>query len=423
MKNSFVGLSLIIASMYLIGCSTSQHNGILTGSYNRGSWAPETPYGMVYVPSGRVFIGLGGDDALNRTDQTRKSVTIQGFYMDATEITNNEYRQFIDVVKEERIRESLGYFKTDAEGNSTDELDWAIPIDLSDPEVSAVNESFYYDEDESLFGYKDINPEKLKYEYTWFDIQQMVLDKNEANKADYVKKKQVEIHPDVLVWQKDFTFSYNEPMTRNYFRHPAFDNYPVVGIDWYQASAFSNWRTKFFKEFQPNGEYKLVDDFRLPTEHEWEYAAKGGVSLAKFPWEGAYVRNEKGCMLANFKPGRGNYYSDGGIYTVRADSYWPNGYGLYNMAGNVSEWTSSAYYEEAYSFIQELNPDIKYTSKEGDALVNTRKVTRGGSWKDIAYYIQTGARDWEYGNNAKSHIGFRCVTSALDFASQGAASN
>jgi hypothetical protein len=98
-----------------------------------------------------------------------------------------------------------------------------------------------------------------------------------------------------------------------------------------------------------------------------------------------YVRNSKGCLLANFKPGRGNYPEDGGLYTVKADAYFPNDYGLYNMAGNVAEWTSSAFYENAYSFIHDLNPDIRYDAKGSDPEAYKRKVIRGGSWKDVMF--------------------------------------
>ena len=99
-------------------------------------------------------------------------------------------------------------------------------------------------------------------------------------------------------------------------------------------------------------EYGLVseDEFRLPTEGEWEYAARGGREISPYPWGGPYMRNKKGCILANFKPGRGDYPDDGGMYTVKADAYFPNDYGVYCMAGNVSEWTSSAFYENAYSY-------------------------------------------------------------------------
>ena len=202
-------------------------------------------------------------------------------------------------------------------------------------------------------------------------------------------------------------------MTRNYYWHPAFDDYPVVGVTWEQANAFCYWRTKLWNAYKTKAGEVNTEDFRLPTEHEWEYGARGGHDLAPFPWGGYYVRNAKGCILANFKPGRGNYPEDGGLYTVKADAYFPNDYGLYNMAGNVAEWTSSAFYENAYSFLHDLNPDIRYDAKKTDPKAWKRKVLRGGSWKDIAFFIQTGTRNYEYQDTAKSYIGFRCALTFL----------
>jgi gliding motility-associated lipoprotein GldK len=128
-----------------------------------------------------------------------------------------------------------------------------------------------------------------------------------------------------------------------------------------------------------------------------------------FPWGNPYIRNKKGCLLANFKPGRGNYPEDGGFYTVRADAYWPNDFGLYNMAGNVAEWTSSLYYEGAYNFQHDMNPDIRFTASDNEAPRMKRKVVRGGSWKDAGYFLQTSSRNYEYQDTTKSYIGFRCV--------------
>ena len=125
------------------------------------------------------------------------------------------------------------------------------------------------------------------------------------------------------------------------------------------------------------------------------------------------MRNKKGCILANFKPGRGDYPDDGGFYTVKVDAYFPNDYGLYNMAGNVSEWTSTAFYENSYSFVWDLNPDIQYNAQNSDAITLKRKVIRGGSWKDIAYYCQTGTRNYEYQDSAKAYVGFRDVITFL----------
>jgi formylglycine-generating enzyme required for sulfatase activity len=114
-------------------------------------------------------------------------------------------------------------------------------------------------------------------------------------------------------------------------------------------------------------------------------------------------------LLANFKPGRGNYPEDGGFYTVRADAYWPNDFGLYCMSGNVAEWTSSIYYEGSYNFQHDMNPDVRWNAKESDPPRMKRKVIRGGSWKDVGYYLQTGTRTYEYQDSTKSYIGFRTV--------------
>jgi formylglycine-generating enzyme required for sulfatase activity len=110
---------------------------------------------------------------------------------------------------------------------------------------------------------------------------------------------------------------------------------------------------------------------------------------------------------------RGNYVDDGGFHTVPVNSYSPNDYGLYCMSGNVAEWTSNAFDESAYSFAHDLNMDYVYEASDDDPPVLKRKVIRGGSWKDIGYYLQTGTRTYEYQDTAKSYIGFRNVMSFL----------
>jgi sulfatase modifying factor 1 len=79
------------------------------------------------------------------------------------------------------------------------------------------------------------------------------------------------------------------------------------------------------------------------------------------------------------------------------------------MSGNVAEWTSSLYYEGAYNFQHDMNPDIRYGAKDSDPPRMKRKVIRGGSWKDVGYYLQTSTRNYEYQDTTKSYIGFRCV--------------
>ena len=110
--------------------------------------------------------------------------------------------------------------------------------------------------------------------------------------------------------------------------------------------------------------------------------------------------------MANFKPKRGDYVADQALYTVEADSFEPNDYGLYNMSGNVSEWTNSTYTKDSYEFMTAVNPNY-------DSFNDTQKVTRGGSWKDVAYYLRVASRDYEYADSARSYIGFRLVRDYL----------
>lgn len=328
--------------------------------------------------------------------------------MDDTEITNNEYRQFVDWVRDSLAHSYLDHYVETEDGE--ERIDWEYDIDWEDE----ILEDLYYQGDDRFAGRREIDASKLVFEYEWYDWQKAAHDQGRSPRNAFIQRRKVNVYPDTLVWIRDFSYSYNEPMTRNYFWHPAFDDYPVVGVDWHMANAFAYWRTKLWDTYQQTrGDGINSEDFRLPTEHEWEYAARGGHDLAPYPWGGYYTRNSKGCLLANFKPGRGNYPEDGGLYTVRADAYFPNDFGLYNMAGNVAEWTVTAYYDNAYSFLHDLNPDIRYDAKEDDPDAYKRKVIRGGSWKDVAHFLQTGTRNWEYQDTTKSYVGFRCALTFL----------
>jgi gliding motility-associated lipoprotein GldK len=229
----------------------------------------------------------------------------------------------------------------------------------------------------------------------------------------------VGIYPDTLCWKGDATYSYNEPRLETYFWHPAYDNYPVVGVTWGQSIAFNAWRTHIMNKWKMEEEQPLVHKFRLPSEAEWEYAARGGRELAPFPWGGPYARNQQGCVLANFKPMRGDYVDDGNGYTAPVDAYSPNDYGLFNMAGNVAEWTNTAFDENVYDVAWDMSPEYTYNAKFWERPVRKRKVIRGGSWKDIGYYCQTSTRTFEYQDSAKSYIGFRSVMSYLGRGKDG----
>ena len=411
---------LYITVLFLFGCSTDIYKGELLGSLNRPNWYHIMPYGMVYVPSGTLHIGPSDQDVNSSLVQRAKSVSVAGFYMDQTEISNNEYRQFVEWVRDSIAHHLIGdeHLVENASGNEV--INWKRQIQWGDEEVIDALEDMYYAESDRFWGKRLINPDVLNYEYSYIDYKDAA--KNEyrrrnglplKTRGELIKEESVNVYPDTLVWIRDFTYSYNEPMTRNYFWHPSYDNYPVVGVTWKQAHAFTIWRTKFMNDWREMLAELPVDNFRLPNEFEWEYASRGGQPLNPYPWGGPYLRNGKGCILANFKPGRGNYPDDGGFYTVKVNSYWPNDFGLYNMAGNVAEWTADAFEENAVSFQHDLNGTYTYNAPSEDINTLKRKSLRGGSWKDISYYLQSGTRTYEYADSAKSYIGFRCVMSFL----------
>ncbi len=378
--------------------------------------------------------------------------------MDETEITNNEYRQFVYWVRDSLAHTILGnagsdygeHFVSDKQGQPIQygttqtyyKINWKQKIDwegrrLKEGETNPLEE-MYLPEEERFFRRKEIDTRKLFYRYFWVDLPKAARPENryifnrdqqgritgeegtypqnivaEGNRRAFVKEEVVPVYPDTLVWISDFTYAYNEPMAKTYFWHPAYDNYPVVGVNWKQARAFSIWRTNYLNTYLSQTGSSYVNDFRLPTESEWEYAARGGLQLSPYPWGGPYTRNYNGCFLANFKPLRGNYVDDGGLHTVIVAHYSPNDYGLYDMAGNVAEWTNNAFDPSTYQYAHDLNMDYTYEAKDSDPPVLKRKVIRGGSWKDISFYMQVSTRDYEYQDTATSYIGFRNVQTYL----------
>ncbi len=442
----FIALTATLS--FLISCGSSDR-GELVGVRGK-KWRPEKPYGMTLVPGGAFIMGKSDDDLANIQDAPTKTVTVRSFYMDETEITNSEYRQFVEWVKDSTIRTRLAILademgQTPGSGGigefafvdeateekspydqymydnyysvGTDDDMYAgrklnHKVDLfDDPQkypdeyYVEVMDSMYLPASESYNGLRTIDVSKLVFKYSWMDIQAAAKDKSKntrSKRSKYLIKENVQVYPDTTVWIKDFAYSYNEPMHNDYFWHQAYGEYPVVGVTWQQAKAFCAWRTLYKNAYQKDKGRQFVNSFRLPTEAEWEYAARGGLNSATYPWGGPYAKNDRGCFLANFKPSRGDYAADGALYTVEAESYDPNDFNLYNMAGNVAEWTDSSYDAAAYEYVSTMNPNVPDQS-------NKRKVTRGGSWKDVSYFLQSGTRDFEYADSARSYIGFRTV--------------
>jgi formylglycine-generating enzyme len=429
MKNFFYTILLASASaVTLTSCgskgpstkSMTDVDGQVHGVSPNAKRSMGAPFGMAYIPPGTFHMGPSDEDINSNLNSRNRQVSIPGFWMDKTELTNNKYREFTIWVRDSLAATELGFVKQsggqNAGGDAAVAIDWnkAKTIKYDSKSLEKLSEKLILAQDNRLYGRPEIDPDKLKYRYEVFILTEAAKRSNMGKpRKNFITRDTVKVYPDTLVWMRDFSYAYNEPMTKRYFAHPAFGDYPVVGITWKQAKAFCHWRSEMQNKFLGKKGMAVESAYRLPSEAEWEYAARGTRTNSMYPWGNYYPRNKKGCLLANFKPGRGNYAEDGGFYTVRADAYWPNDYGLFNMSGNVAEWTESYYNEGSYNFVNEMSPDMRYDAKDSDPPYMKRKTIRGGSWKDIAFYLQTSTRAFEYQDSAKSYIGFRC---AIDLA-------
>lgn len=456
------------AGLLLTSCSRQEEKSSTTGwNYNDPEWGgfekidyegQITGPNLVLIEGGTFMMGLTQDDVLSDWNNIPRRVTVSSFYMDETEVTNIAYREYL------------------------------------------------YDLGKTYVSY----PEVLKAAL-----------------------------PDSLVWREEL--AYNEPLVRTYLRHPSYDDYPVVGVNWHQANDFSAWRSNKVNEMlliergilNPNPEQKdsdnfnteaylegqyqgsvrknlpdlatggerpvqfedgiLLPDYRLPTEAEWEYAAlalQGNQASSKdelitdrriYPWNGNTARYKKhtanqGDIMANFKRSRGDYMGMAGNLNDNASTpgpvgtFLPNDFGLYNMAGNVSEWTLDVYRPLTSATIsdvedQDLNPfrgnvfqtrvldeqgnpvekdslgRIQYRDvtdeeamnrenyKTGDArdyldgdneettygygkttlISDSVRVYKGGSWSDRLYWVSPGTRRFKHELSSDRDLGFRCA--------------
>ena len=448
-------LVFALFTLIIYSCG-SNDRGELMGVKYKKKWFSEKPFGMALIPGGSFTMGKQDQDVIGTMSTPTKTVTIRPYYMDETEITNNEYKEFVFWVRDSIVRTRLGIqqefaelLTTTDEGESgpsggihdyafavTDTTDatpyqkymydnyysfgegidsikplsWETDIiwkkeDFPDVDYVEVMDSLFISREEAVDGVPTFNVKLLNYRYTWFDRNNAA--KKGGKIKDFMKNEILNVYPDTAVWVKDFNYSYNDPMHQDYFYHQSYGDYPVVGVSWEQANAFCNWRTRKKNDYLKSKKNRIsVPDFRLPTEAEWEYAARGGLEFATYPWGSGGTQSDRGCFLANFKPVRGNYAADGALYTMEAKSYNANDYGLYNMAGNVSEWTNTAYNLSSYYMASTMNPNIENRK-------NKRKIIRGGSWKDVAYFLEVGSRDYEYADTARSYIGFRTVQNYL----------
>ncbi len=363
--NKLITTILLIAGVaFMASCRKERslstgwpYNDPKTGGFEKASSKEQiTGPGLVAIEGGTFLMGATHEDLLYEWNNMPRQITVASFFMDQTEVSNLDYLEYI-------------YWLNRVYGQSF-------------PQV----------------------------------VQKAL--------------------PDTLAWRD--RLAYNEPLIEIYFRHPAYRDYPVVGVSWLQANDYANWRTDRVNEmllieagilfFDPDqrdennfnteaylaGQYVgLVDGgmpdldpsgtgvrnvrfedgillprYRLPTEAEWEYAALGlvGNTMGEriverriYPWNGAGLRTDDkkyyGSFVANFKRGSGDYMgvagnlNDGAALPAPVGSYWPNDFGLYNMAGNVSEWVQDVYRPLSFEDMADFNPvrGNVFMNKERDA--------------------------------------------------------
>lgn len=440
---------LPVAALAILFAACNGPKGELVGVQKAGNFKEANPYGMVFIKKGSFMMGENTQSPVFAQKDVIGMRTVNAFWMDETEITNNEYKQFINWVRDSiaytlLIQADLQEYALVGKNEEFDEenfrINWKkkIPWDSDDEEVQEALAPLFYSNGK-------IKTIRLHYNYSWDNLDCAVKYENKFDVAkgkypdnavarvdsfwideegfiadstvlrplrepsDLRTNKIICVYPDTMCWIRDFQFAYNDPMQRGYFSFPGYAEYPVVGVTWEQAHAFCNWRTNFLESATD----APIHIYRLPTEAEWEYAARGGRKMAMYPWGGNYARDAKGCFLANFKPYRGAYNDDTGTMTMRVAQYQPNDFGLFDMAGNVAEWTSSAFDHSANTYVSDINPEFQYMARKDDPDILKRKVVKGGSWKDISAYMQCGARVYEYQYESRTYIGFRCVRSFI----------
>lgn len=345
----------------------------------------ETGPGLVLVEGGTFTMGRTEQDVLYEWNANPRRVTVSSFYMDETEVKNVDYREY---------------------------LHWIRRVFVDYPQV-----------------------------YT-------------------------NALPDTLVWRRPM--SYNEPYVLYYFRHPSYHEYPVVGVNWLQATDYCAWRTDRVNEMilikegileaDPNqineenfntdaylaGQYEgvvrqniesldpnidsrrvmledgiLLPRYRLPSEAEWEFAALAYVGNSYeervyerriYPWNGHQLRqgpamkSNQGDMRANYVRGRGDMMgvagdlNDNATIPAPVTSYWPNDYGLYNMAGNVSEWVQDVYRPLTFEDFDEFNPyrGNVFTQLKKDEEGNVAEKDSLGRLQRVEVPEEEAIKRWNY---------------------------
>lgn len=388
----------------------------------------DIPTGMILIPRGHLRMGIEKKDTLWGSTTPVRDISVDDFWMDRTEVTNRQYREFVqsvlDSIVAQRMKNPLyldDYQKARASlfqlnpatgkyDLDTRQLNYryevydytqaALRKHRKDPKERVLNTDISGIDEEILIS-KD-----TAYVDGWGNIHRESITRPLSGPYDFLNTYIVNIYPDTTCWVNDFPNADNEMYLRFYWTRSEYDDYPVVGVTWEQANAYCAWRTEMMR--REKGDDTVEQSFRLPTEAEWEYAARGRYQN-EFPWAREF--KGKGCYFANYMSDEGDLTKDGNIITSRVAVYDPNSNGLYDMAGNVAEWTSTAYSEAGVEIMNVINPQLRYDAAPEDPYLLKRKTVKGGSWKDPESHIRSAWRTAEFQNQPRSYIGFRCVRS------------
>lgn len=308
------------------------------------AFAADTPSGMVWIPPGSFQMGSasGPSDC-----QPVHKVTLDGFWMDETEVTNAEFQKFV---------EATGYV-TVAERPPA-------PADFPDGVAR-----------ELVAGIKEpVEPGALVF----------AAPAQVTSLADFFQW-----------WRWQPGANWRQPEGPGSSIEDRMDH-PVVQVAWEDAAAYAKWAGK-----------------RLPTEAEWEYAARGGLDRKPFVW--GDQKTPGGKWMANLWTGKfpaENTKEDGSERSATVKSYPANGFGLYDMSGNVWEWTADWYRPDYYRKSPERNPPGPNESLDPDEPGLPKKVMRGGSFLCSETYCrgyEPGVRSRTTPDTGLQHLGFRCV--------------
>ena len=310
---------------------------------------PPPPAGMVWVPGGTFVMGTRGETA-HKNEQPSHTVQVAGFFMDETEVTNAQFRSFVD---------ATGYVTTAEKPPDWEELRKQLPPDTPKP-----------------------TPDKL--------VSGSLVFRPTAGPVPFAEFDRW------WHWTPGACWKHPEGPGSDLTGR---ENHPVVHVTWDDANAYARWAGK-----------------RLPTEAEWEYAARGGLAGKRFVWGDEHPTDTDGGK-ANIWQGdfpHRNTKADGWERTAPVKSYPPNGYGMYDMAGNVWEWCADWYRADAYVgrtgvTVNPKGPDSFWDPAE--PLV-PKRVMRGGSLLCHVTYCESyrpAARRGTATDTSMSHVGFRCV--------------